>query len=78
MDFVHIKVSKYLADYETAASAVRNLNNYDIGGRQLRVDFAESDKEALIESDRILILMQEIRMDNNEFLARNSQYILHQ
>lgn len=39
-------------DYETAASAVRNLNNYDIGGRNLRVDFAESDKEALDPSDR--------------------------
>ncbi|KAJ3023799.1 hypothetical protein HKX48_000933 [Thoreauomyces humboldtii] len=32
-------------DAETAASAVRNLNNYDVGGRQLRIDFAESDKE---------------------------------
>ncbi|KAI8820986.1 hinge domain of cleavage stimulation factor subunit 2-domain-containing protein [Fimicolochytrium jonesii] len=32
-------------DAETAASAVRNLNNYDVNGRQLRIDFAESDKE---------------------------------
>ncbi|KND02817.1 uncharacterized protein SPPG_01899 [Spizellomyces punctatus DAOM BR117] len=32
-------------DAETAASAVRNLNSYDVGGRQLRIDFAESDKE---------------------------------
>ncbi|RKO84526.1 hypothetical protein BDK51DRAFT_32912, partial [Blyttiomyces helicus] len=32
-------------DAETAASAVRNLNNYDVGGRQLRIDFAESDKD---------------------------------
>ncbi|KAI8900037.1 hypothetical protein BC833DRAFT_583420 [Globomyces pollinis-pini] len=32
-------------DPETAASAVRNLNNYDVGGRQLRVDYAELDKE---------------------------------
>ncbi|ORY48157.1 hypothetical protein BCR33DRAFT_753303 [Rhizoclosmatium globosum] len=30
-------------DSEIAASAVRNLNNFDIGGRQLRIDFAESD-----------------------------------
>ncbi|KAJ3027054.1 UNVERIFIED_CONTAM: hypothetical protein HDU68_004590 [Siphonaria sp. JEL0065] len=30
-------------DSETAASAVRNLNNFDIGGRQLRIDFAEQD-----------------------------------
>lgn len=30
-------------DAETAASAVRNLNEYDIGGRQLRVDYAAMD-----------------------------------
>ncbi|KAJ3340562.1 Cleavage stimulation factor subunit 2 [Gonapodya sp. JEL0774] len=34
------------ADPETAASAVRNLNNYEMGGRQLRVDFAESERSA--------------------------------
>ncbi|KAJ3415931.1 Cleavage stimulation factor subunit 2 [Chytridiales sp. JEL 0842] len=32
-------------DAETAASAVRNLNNYDLGGRQLRVDFADNEKD---------------------------------
>eukprot|EP00842_Homolaphlyctis_polyrhiza_P006156 jgi/Hompol1/6541/HPOL_005016-RA len=32
-------------DAETAASAVRNLNRYEIGGRPLRVDHAEADKE---------------------------------
>ncbi|ORY02712.1 hypothetical protein K493DRAFT_79620 [Basidiobolus meristosporus CBS 931.73] len=30
-------------DAETASSAVRNLNNYDVGGRQLRVDYTEND-----------------------------------
>ncbi|KTW29831.1 hypothetical protein T552_01035 [Pneumocystis carinii B80] len=30
-------------DIATASAAVRNLNNHDINGRQLRVDFAESD-----------------------------------
>ncbi|CEG76259.1 Putative RNA recognition domain-containing protein [Rhizopus microsporus] len=30
-------------DAETAASAVRNLNDYEIGGRQLRVDYAAMD-----------------------------------
>ncbi|OLL22370.1 Cleavage stimulation factor subunit 2 [Neolecta irregularis DAH-3] len=30
-------------DPETAASAVRNLNNYDINGRQLRVDYADNE-----------------------------------
>ncbi|KAJ3036657.1 hypothetical protein HDV00_002481 [Rhizophlyctis rosea] len=34
-------------DADTAASAVRNLNGYDVGGRQLRIDFAESDKDEL-------------------------------
>ncbi|KAI9199747.1 uncharacterized protein BJ171DRAFT_517658 [Polychytrium aggregatum] len=32
-------------DAETAASAVRNLDKHDVGGRSLRVDFAESEKE---------------------------------
>lgn len=31
------------ADHETAASAVRNLNNADVGGRPLRIDLADSD-----------------------------------
>ncbi|KAI3858670.1 hypothetical protein MKX03_027373 [Papaver bracteatum] len=33
-------------DEETALSARRNLQGYEINGRQLRVDFAESDKGA--------------------------------
>ncbi|ORX43157.1 hypothetical protein BCR36DRAFT_586827 [Piromyces finnis] len=32
-------------DAETAASAVRNLNSYEVGGRELRVDYADNDKE---------------------------------
>lgn len=32
-----------LLDHETAASAVRNLNNVDVGGRPLRIDLADSD-----------------------------------
>lgn len=32
-----------VADHETAASAVRNLNNTDVGGRLLRIDLADSD-----------------------------------
>ncbi|EIN14502.1 hypothetical protein PUNSTDRAFT_110583 [Punctularia strigosozonata HHB-11173 SS5] len=31
------------ADHETAMSAVRNLNNVDVGGRPLRIDLADSD-----------------------------------
>lgn len=31
-------------DAETAMSAMRNLNNFEMNGRTLRVDFAESDK----------------------------------
>lgn len=30
-------------DHETAASAVRNLNNVDVGGRPIRIDIADSD-----------------------------------
>ncbi|KDQ13758.1 hypothetical protein BOTBODRAFT_33198 [Botryobasidium botryosum FD-172 SS1] len=30
-------------DHETAMSAVRNLNNADVGGRPLRIDLADSD-----------------------------------
>ncbi|TPX70085.1 hypothetical protein CcCBS67573_g06657 [Chytriomyces confervae] len=30
-------------DAEIAASAVRNLNNFEIGGRPIRIDFAEAD-----------------------------------
>ena len=30
-------------DHETALSAVRNLNNYELGGRPLRIDLADSD-----------------------------------
>ncbi|GER41791.1 mRNA splicing factor [Striga asiatica] len=33
-------------DGETAVSARRNLQGYEINGRQLRVDFAENDKNA--------------------------------
>lgn len=31
------------SDHETALSAVRNLNNVDVGGRPLRIDLADSD-----------------------------------
>ncbi|TFK40680.1 hypothetical protein BDQ12DRAFT_679850 [Crucibulum laeve] len=31
------------SDHETAMSAVRNLNNYEVGGRPLRIDLADSD-----------------------------------
>ena len=34
---------KRFPDHETASSAVRNLNNVDVGGRPLRIDLADSD-----------------------------------
>ncbi|KAJ3397759.1 Cleavage stimulation factor subunit 2 [Lobulomyces angularis] len=42
-------------DIETASSAVRNLNNYAVsGGRELRVDFAESDKEVKLPNTDLI------------------------
>lgn len=35
--------SPFPIDHETALSAVRNLNNVDVGGRPLRIDLADSD-----------------------------------
>lgn len=35
--------TKLLLDHETALSAVRNLNNTEVGGRPLRIDLADSD-----------------------------------
>ncbi len=40
-------------DAETAASAVRNLNNYDVGGRQLRVDYADNSDDTDAPKQRI-------------------------
>ncbi|KAI8906677.1 hypothetical protein EDD86DRAFT_209495 [Gorgonomyces haynaldii] len=47
-------------DHETAASAVRNLNNYEVNGRTLRVDFAENDKEneVKVEKDPTQVVAQ--------------------
>ncbi|ORX86337.1 hypothetical protein BCR32DRAFT_324999 [Anaeromyces robustus] len=39
-------------DAETAASAVRNLNSYEVGGRELRVDYADNDKDDNHENNR--------------------------
>ncbi|KAF5392890.1 hypothetical protein D9757_000802 [Collybiopsis confluens] len=46
---LHISTTFYrhiaspIPDHETAASAVRNLNNFEVGGRPLRIDLADSD-----------------------------------
>lgn len=39
----HLLALLHDADHETAMSAVRNLNNTDCGGRNLRIDLADSD-----------------------------------
>ncbi|MCI08713.1 cleavage stimulation factor subunit 2-like, partial [Trifolium medium] len=41
-------------DEETALSARRNLQGYEINGRQLRVDFAENDKGTDRNKDQAL------------------------
>lgn len=43
-------------DEETALSARRNLQGYEINGRQLRVDFAENDKGADRSRDQVIFL----------------------
>lgn len=45
-NFFHLhdhKIRLVFSDHETASSAVRNLNNYEVGGRPLRIDLADSD-----------------------------------
>ena len=37
-------------DAGTAASAVRNLNGHELGGRMLRVDFADAESRAAEET----------------------------
>ena len=41
--FTRVLPSFVSQDHETALSAVRNLNNVDVGGRPLRIDLADSD-----------------------------------
>ncbi|KAJ3319493.1 hypothetical protein HDV06_006303 [Boothiomyces sp. JEL0866] len=41
-------------DAETAASAIRNLNNYDINGRQLKVAYADNDNDAPVKREENL------------------------
>lgn len=48
-------------DEETALSARRNLQGYEINGRQLRVDFAENDKNADRSREQANIL---VSLDN--------------
>nr|GMD72281.1 cleavage stimulating factor 64-like isoform X1 [Ipomoea batatas] len=47
-------------DEETALSARRNLQGYEINGRQLRVDFAENDKNADKNREQVRCLHQPI------------------
>jgi cleavage stimulation factor subunit 2 len=45
------------ADSETAASAVRNLNGRDIGGRQLRVDFTDAEDNPGSRQDEVALIL---------------------
>ena len=52
-------------DFETAESAIRNLNNYAIKGRKLKVNYANKDKtEIIVEADEF--------SDADEFEKENS------
>ncbi|KAG8865026.1 hypothetical protein FRC20_009956 [Serendipita sp. 405] len=61
-------VSSHLAsltssDHETAASAVRNLNGKEVGGRALRIDLAESDPSLEGRSTSFGELLEDERKD---------------
>ncbi|KAG9041882.1 hypothetical protein FS842_002409 [Serendipita sp. 407] len=51
------------ADHETAASAVRNLNGKEVGGRALRIDLAESDPSLEGRSTSFGELLEDERKD---------------
>jgi cleavage stimulation factor subunit 2 len=42
-------------DHETAASAVRNLNNYEVNGRTIKIDFADHDKDDMTRDDDVKV-----------------------
>ena len=59
-------------DQETAVSAMRNLNNYELNGRTLRVDSAASEKN---KEEGILNLESINRIVYNHFLLHFSNNI---
>ena len=53
-------------DFETAESAIRNLNNYGIKGRKLKVNYANKDKtEIIVEADEFSDA-EEFEKENND------------
>lgn len=54
-------------DTATAESAVRNLNNHDLNGRQLRVDFADEHvTKASFNNKNPRDILQNIQMPRKE------------
>lgn len=51
-------------DEETASSARRNLQGYEISGRQLRVDFAENEKGTADRNrDQVHIFLSDLKFE---------------
>lgn len=63
-------------DEETALSARRNLQGYEINGRQLRVDFAENDKNADRNREQVKINYVDSRHTSRIFRFDNLLYNL--
>lgn len=63
-------------DEETALSARRNLQGYEINGRQLRVDFAENDKNADRNREQVKVNYVDSRHTSRIFRFDNLLYNL--
>jgi hypothetical protein len=61
--------TRFRKDAETASSAVRNLNGYELGGRQLRVDYADMDPA--IEAQRQRERAHDVCICSNSYIQRN-------
>ena len=47
---------------DIASSAVRNLNDFELNGRQLRLDYAENDNEAKKVDVGLVMIIEIVRI----------------
>lgn len=62
-------------DEETALSARRNLQGYEINGRQLRVDFAENDKGADRNREQVIVKCLAMLLLTNFWICSCSSFV---